>query len=190
MVSKGLPGKQLLEEARRLKVGRPAQDRVLMVLHRIVLPTSRIMNGAGALFLLLMMFLTTSDVLLRFLFNHPIMGTFELVEQSLAVMVFFGFAYTTTKKKHIAVEVFYVLLPGKARRVLACISSLLSLFFIAIVMLGMFSIVKEQIASNALTGVLEFHVYPVTIAISFAVAMCLLAFLTEFLERLIKGTGE
>ena len=55
----------------------------------VLLRVITILNHIGGAALTFMMFLTVSDVLLR-AFGHPIMGTYEIVSQSLAVVIGFG----------------------------------------------------------------------------------------------------
>ncbi|MCK9273778.1 MAG: TRAP transporter small permease [Syntrophales bacterium] len=57
--------------------------------------------AAGAI--IVMMSLTSADVILRF-FRHPIPGTYEIVGLMGAVAASFSLAYTTVMKGHIAVE--------------------------------------------------------------------------------------
>ena len=59
---------------------------------------ARWINGAGIAVLAAMMTLTAADVCLRYLFNRPIMGAYELNEFMMAVFVGFSFAYTAIHK--------------------------------------------------------------------------------------------
>lgn len=170
-------------------MGNKRLEHIAFLLNRIVNPLSKIMNAIGSIVLLGMMILTTADVTLRYLFNRPIMGTYELVQLMLVIVVAFGFAYTAMQKGHIVVDVIFDLLPKKTRAILACAASLVSLGFFIVLIVAIISLVMRQIGDNALSGVLELHVYPVTIATAFAIAVLCLAVLAEFLERLIKG-GE
>lgn len=52
-----------------------------------------------------MMLLTTVDVVLRYIFNSPITGAFEVSEFMMVIIVFFSMAYTQVRKGHVAVDV-------------------------------------------------------------------------------------
>jgi len=56
--------------------------------------------------LLAMMLLITGDVILRYFFSMPILGTLEIVEVMLACVVFFILAQTMAKQKHATADVF------------------------------------------------------------------------------------
>ncbi len=58
-------------------------------LGRIFYPVSRTMSNIGMVVLLMLMLLITADVLLRYLFNRPILGTFDIVELMLGIVIFF-----------------------------------------------------------------------------------------------------
>jgi len=61
----------------------------------------------GTSMLIIMMFLGTADVIGRYLFNAPIIGTIEIFELLLPVMALCGLAYTQKEKGHIKVDLLY-----------------------------------------------------------------------------------
>jgi tripartite ATP-independent transporter DctM subunit len=75
-------------------------------LDRVALPLSRIMDSIGRGILALMVLLITLDVVLRYFFNRPIKGSYELIEFMMVVLVFLGLGYTQTKKGHISITLF------------------------------------------------------------------------------------
>ena len=54
-------------------------------LDKVVNPLSRVCHGIGSVILAFMMFITAADVCLRYFFNRPIMGAYELTEITLVV---------------------------------------------------------------------------------------------------------
>ena len=73
---------------------------------RLLAPTAGTLNWIGALVLLLMMFLTITDVVLRKLFSQSILGTVEISEFMLVIVVFFAFADTEMHNAHVKVDLF------------------------------------------------------------------------------------
>ena len=61
------------------------------------------LNHIGGVALTCMMFLTVCDVLLR-AFGHPIMGTYEIVSQSLAIVIGFGIPKVSADRGHVYME--------------------------------------------------------------------------------------
>jgi TRAP-type C4-dicarboxylate transport system permease small subunit len=62
--------------------------------------------------------LTGSDIAGRYLFNSPILGTYELTNVTLAIIGSLGIALSTAAEEHIAVDVLYERLPSSGRRAL------------------------------------------------------------------------
>ncbi len=87
----------------------------------------------GGMFLLIpMMLLTTADVIGRSYFRRPITGTYELSSYLLAVFILLGVAYTYQVGGHVRVTMFVSKLPDRIAIVVSIITTLLSLFIIAI----------------------------------------------------------
>ena len=96
-------------------------------IERVAGPVSRIAFGAGRVVLAAMVILITADVVLRYFFNKPIKGSYELIEFMLIVIVFTGLAYTQTTTGHISIDLLTTRLPAKARAVINSATSFLCL---------------------------------------------------------------
>ena len=81
----------------------------------------------AALAMVFLILLTVSDVFLRFVFNRPINGTFELTEYLMVVIVFFSFPWATMRGVHVRVDLLTGRLPKKKQAVLYAISCALSM---------------------------------------------------------------
>jgi len=66
----------------------------------------RVLALASGVILLLMMTLTVTDVFMRYVFNMPFSGTWEITEFSMAAVVFLAMAYCGWTGGHIAVDMF------------------------------------------------------------------------------------
>ena len=87
----------------------------------------------GGMFLLIpMMLLTTADVIGRSYFRRPITGTYELSSYLLAVFILLGVAYTYQVGGHVRVTMFVSRLPARIAIGVSIITTLLSLFIIAV----------------------------------------------------------
>jgi len=110
---------------------------------KVIFGVSHGVHSVGGIILSLMMLLTATDVILRYLFNRPIDGTTELNELMLAILIFFGVAYTATQKGHVRVELLVSTLPEKFRAVLD--------IFVTLLGLGLFSMLTWQAVVLAMT---------------------------------------
>jgi len=86
----------------------------------------------GVIFMV-MIFLGTADVAGRYIFDHPILGTQELMQVMMGAIVMLGWAYTQKEDGHVKVELITNIFPPRARYVLKLIMSLLALFLFVII---------------------------------------------------------
>ncbi len=148
------------------------------------------MGGIGAVVLAGMMFLAAMDVFLRYFFNRPISGAMELVQYMMLVTIVSGFALCTMDRSHVRVEVFIDRFPLKVRKVLNCITSLLSL--------GLMVLISRQAVvyagllqdSRLTSPVLFIPAYPFALLMALAMAVFSLALLWEFFHFLSKAVNE
>ena len=124
-------------------------------------PGIRILEKAGRIALLAMVMLITLDVVLRYFFNRPIKGSYELVEFMMVFLVFTGLAFTQQKKSHVAVSLLTDKLPIGINAGLSCITGVLCVSILALV--SWRSIVQASAVSAAGTcsGVLfiPYHLF-------------------------------
>lgn len=94
----------------------------------------KVFNTIAAVLLFILMVLGTIDVIGRYVFNAPIVGTMERGQVLLALMVFLSWGYTQIKKGHVRVELFIARFPPRIRAVMDFATTFLTLiFFILIV---------------------------------------------------------
>jgi len=87
----------------------------------------------GMAMIIPLMLLTFADVVLRSFFNKPIPGTFEISQYILAVFILLGAAYTQQVKGHVGVDFVTSRLSPRLRAICEILTTLLSLFIIAVV---------------------------------------------------------
>lgn len=77
----------------------------------------RALEMLAAALLFSMMLLTFVDVVLRYLFNSPIRGAFEVSETMMAVLIFAGLPMVSRNGEHIAIDSLVRLAPATIRKV-------------------------------------------------------------------------
>ena len=89
---------------------------------KLVNIASRILNYIAAVFIGLMMLVTTADVLLRYLANRPIMGGVEIVELMMVLIVFPALAWCALSDGHVKVDLVMQRFPGRVQSVVDIIT--------------------------------------------------------------------
>ncbi len=132
----------------------------------------------GVFILLLMMFLTTSDVIGRSFFR-PVTGAFEITKYMLVLVVLSSIAYTQQVKAHVRVPLFISRMPLRAQLVIDSIFTLLAIIFFASLVLPAWEEGLFTLHAGAVSYMLRIPAYP------FKLFICLGAFLIS-LELLLS----
>jgi TRAP-type C4-dicarboxylate transport system permease small subunit len=101
-------------------------DRVGHFLEKGIYPVSRFLHHIGMWVAVLMVLLTVTDVCLRYVFNLPILGSYEITQFMMAVLVFASVGYTMVVKDHVSVDLVTSKLPKRVQALLECITCLLA----------------------------------------------------------------
>jgi TRAP-type C4-dicarboxylate transport system permease small subunit len=159
-------------------------NKIIHALKRAINPLVRIINYVAAGVLALMMFITAADVLLRYIFNRPISGTWELTSYMMAVLVSFGLSYCALVKGLISVEVLTSRFSPRAQAVLNCITYFFSFCFFLLITWQSILYIKIMFESNLVSAVLLIPAFPFIAALALGSLVFTMVLLTDFLEYL------
>jgi len=136
-----------------------------------------------------MMLFITVDVCLRYFFNRPLTGTYEIIEFLMAIAVFSAMAYTAVKKGHIAVDLVTSRFTLRAQ---AAIESIVSL--IAVVLCSLMSWQtavwgETQRRVGTATMMTDVPFYPFIWVAAFGIGLLSLVFLVNLVKSLTQALG-
>src|SRR5262245_31079870 len=97
----------------------------------------RLQLWLGATALIVLMAVTCTDVFMRYLFNRPVRGSYDMVESLLLVFVFNGMAATFFARRHIVIDLIDGFVGERVTAVLIRIADLLSVVCIGLLMWAM-----------------------------------------------------
>jgi TRAP-type C4-dicarboxylate transport system permease small subunit len=137
-----------------------------------------------------MMFLTFTDVLLRYVFNSPVPGATELIEFMMGIVVTFSVAYTAYKKSHISVDMVIERFPERAKKMIGCVTSFLTLVLFVLICWQTVFLIFEDYESNLESAVLYLPVYPFTAAVAVGLLILCVVVLGDFISRLGEVVSE
>jgi TRAP-type C4-dicarboxylate transport system permease small subunit len=159
-------------------------------LNRVVALISRYINSVAAGILIAMMFLTAADVLLRYLFNRPISGSFEITEYMMAIIVSFGLAHCAIQKGHVRVDLVLSRFTPKGQAVISSFMYLLSFVFFVLVTWQSLLYIGKIFKSHLTSAVLLIPNFPFVALLAIGIAVFSLVLLVDFLDYLsqvVKG---
>lgn len=82
--------------------------------------------------IIILMILTTADVVMRYIFGNPIKGAYEVSEMFFLTAVFLGLAYTQLFREHVNADLLVSRLSKHTNLILETIMLLLALFIYAL----------------------------------------------------------
>jgi TRAP-type C4-dicarboxylate transport system permease small subunit len=125
-------------------------------------------NMIASAALMLMMVLSCADIFMRYLFNRPITGTYDVVGLSGAVLVSFALPYTMLKKGHVAVELLVQSLSRGKQLVIETFSHLLGISLFLVMVWQAILLSRDMKAAGEVTPTVHLPFYPIV----YCMALC------------------
>ncbi len=146
-----------------------------------------IIGGAvGCVMLLGMMFLTFFDVFGRFALNKPIIGSYEITELMMVLLVTFGIAYCALKKGHIRVDIVMQFISQKANQWFNIFAYLFSTIFFVFVAWQGWNNAWNQVSSDSVSVILMIPNYPFGFLLVAGAGFVTLVFFRDFLNSIAE----
>ena len=150
----------------------------------------KVLAFAASGVLALMMFLIMGDVILRYIFNRPIIGSYEIVQYMMAILTSFAVVYCAYEKGHVSVEVVFDRLPKNAQLILAVIISF-ALFLILILFSWQNLLyIKEIYNQRLVSAILYIPTYPFVAAVAISFVGSCVVVLIDFIEALFQMVNK
>lgn len=157
---------------------------------RIIDKISRVSHIIGVVVAAILVFLTTADVIGRYVFNRPISGTLEVSQLMMVIMVFFAFAYVESENAHVRVDLVVSRLSPRVRAYIECVVTLIGL--------GVFSMIAWQSVSRSLylwqkgdvTGYLHVPISPFLLIMAFGCTLLCCQLILRFLRYVAEVRGK
>lgn len=149
---------------------------------------SRFLNIVAGITLTFMMLLTVSDVILRFL-RRPIVGTYELVAFSGAVVIGFALPFTSWLRGHIFVDFFISRFSRTIRNIFHIFTRVLVICLFLMIGWNLFLYGKDLYKSGEVSLTLQMPFYPVAYGVG---VCCFIQSLVLFCDilKIIGGKYE
>jgi TRAP-type C4-dicarboxylate transport system permease small subunit len=167
---------------------RPQAATIMNVMERyekIVDAIAHSINRIAAASIMVMMLLTTADVVLRY-FRHPITGAYEIVGFLGSIAVGFALAYTSVQKGHIAVSFLFQRLTQRSQAFIDTVNALVALCFFSLLTWQCMVLGKDLMRTGEVSLTLEMPFYPFVFGLAVGCAMLCLVLATDLLRSLNK----
>jgi len=155
-------------------------------LRLIVQTITRVLGYVGMAFVIPMMVLTSADAVARDVWSRTIPGAFEMSSFMLSVFVLLGLAYAQQMKDHVHVTILTDRLPAKWRDALNILTTLLSMFIVAILC---WQGVVVACDASACSDMLRIPQFPFRLLVSVGGLFLFLEFLFDLVDHTRRLVG-
>jgi TRAP-type C4-dicarboxylate transport system permease small subunit len=128
---------------------------------------SRIFTDIGGVALTFMMCLTVADVVLRS-FDRPILGAYEMVGLSLAIVIGFSMPKVSLDRGQVYMEILLEKLPRQHRDILNTFTRILCIILFAVIGWNLFLVGNEFHSTGEVSATLRIPFFPV----AYCIAVC------------------
>jgi TRAP-type C4-dicarboxylate transport system permease small subunit len=156
------------------------------MLEKAVYPIGRFLHRFAQVILALMVLLTVIDVCLRYIFNNPITGSYELTEFMMAVLVFASVGFTQSVKDHVSVDLVITKLPGRVRALLEAITCLFAFGLFALAAWRNVLHTETTWERHDVSAELFIPVSPFVLFVALGLAVLSLVLLVQFFQSLSR----
>ena len=162
-------------------------DRVGHFLETNIYPVSRILHHVGQWVAVLMVLVTVTDVCLRYIFNSPILGSYEITQFMMAILIFASVGYTMVVKHHVSVDLVITKLPKRVRALLEAITCLLAFGLFAIAAWRTLLYAGTTWKRHDVSAELFIPVSPFVLFVALGLAVLSLVLLVQFIQSLARA---
>jgi TRAP-type C4-dicarboxylate transport system permease small subunit len=157
---------------------------------KVVDPIVRWVNNAGVTILAMMMVLTVADVTLRYLFNKPILGSYEITEFMMTMLAAFTIGYAAILKAHVNVDLVYTRLPERLQGLISIFTNLVCVVFFGLMSWRNIyeSLVLRQ--AHSVSSALSIPEFPFIFLLGIGFGIIALVFLLQLLQSIAKAAGK
>ena len=143
---------------------------------------STFFNLFAAVSLTAMIVLTCLDVSMRYFFNRPIAGTYDLVSLMGAVIAAFAMPYTMLKKGHVAVDLVVRMLSPVKQLIVETVTHVVGILLFLIMVWQCFLLASDMKAAGEVTPTLLLPFYPIVYCMAVCFFMLCIAMLVNLLN--------
>lgn len=130
-------------------------------MERALFRAVNLLGVLASISVMVLMFVTTTDVITRTLSDASLPGMIELAEVCLVIAVFFGMAQTGTQGKHIVVTLLTEKLPHRTRKVLQGVGwTLVSVLLLWMTVANTMRAVDSLLEGESRFGLIHWPIWP------------------------------
>ncbi len=161
---------------------------MLRIIGRVIYGVSRFFRVVAGAALVFLIGLTILDIIMR-MFHRPVVGTYELVAFSGAVVIGFALPITSWMRGHIYVDFLTGALPVRARNGFNLVTRLMGIVFFAMAGVNLFRVAMDLKRNGEVSLTLRLPFYPVASGVGTGCFVLCLVLLSDIV-KIFRGEYE
>ena len=153
---------------------------------RIIRIASGVLNMVSSAALTLLMVLVTLNVILRAIFNSPILGTYDLTGFMTVIVIGCGLAFCSIENGHIEISLFVDKAGLRTRKWITKAGQAISCLILSVYTYALFDLGARLMKANEVSVTAQIPVYPFV----FILALCFLVFALTVLIKVFDQPGR
>jgi TRAP-type transport system small permease protein len=149
-----------------------------------------LLANAGSIFALAIMLLGAGDVIGRYVFNHPLTGAMEIESLLMGLIVFAGWAYITSNKGHVSVDILSRHYPARVKAIVNCVSLILTLLLFGLIAWKNIFIASDDFQKGITVDVIGISPAPFKIIIAIGAIFLCIECLIQLVHTATKIIGK
>ena len=149
-------------------------------------------NWTSSGFVMILMFLISTDIITRFAADAPIPGSFEIGQMLMVFIVFLALAQTQAERAHIRVEIVLSRVPARFRTILEIVTCVAGLLLFSLIVWKGWAWAAESVRLREYAlGIVNVPLYPSKIALVVGCIIFCLRFVHDIVRHarvLMKST--
>ncbi len=156
------------------------------LVQKFLYPIPKVMSRIGSFFLFLMMFLTIADVFLRKVFSKSILGTVEITEFMMVILVFFGLAQAEVVNDNVRVDIITNRFSDRSRQIIEVITQFCCFILFVLMTWYAFDYAVGKIGSGEVSQDLWIPMYPFVFVVALGFAALTIVLFFKSILALLK----
>lgn len=164
----------------------------------VLMVVVKISAGLSSSIIMAMMVLITVDVILRYIFNRPIPGSYNLVQFLLVGVVFLSIAYVQSQRGHVKMDVATSWMSAKNQKAIDVFGHVLGIVLFSIIAWQGGKLAwKAWVIQDYTMGIVEFPLWPAKSLVPFGFGLLSLQLFHDLISDIVKlldpdfdGQGE
>ena len=149
--------------------------------------SEKVLAGVAVVIVNTVMLMITADVIMRYVFNRPIIGTYALAELAMVGIVFLGVGYVQSLKGHVNVPLLVQRLNPKTQLIVSIFGYLVGVFALSIIIWGSGQATWVAFVNGEATlGLVNFLIWPAKAIVPLGIGVLSLRLIVDIVKDFRK----